>query len=382
LYNYFVTPDHSKRPLYAIKGDRAEITPGKNVLLHDSQLYILGGHILGYRDHYINLDPRATGIRFPTPEYRPDKGFGYQWTVGSVIGKSTTIQLHTDAGARELPGYGGIVTHSFLRAAQNGYPDTPRSEFALRFDYGYLENIFVDKPSSEFAYLQRPRNSLSASSQFNSSATGRGIGGEVYSVPSSLQYEVGRKVGDSAFISDLEVEDIDSYRGPYTLRTNWTQSIELPAEKLGRNFYTMTRFDSGVFGSQDLYFWGRGTESLIYDPTRSWTVGGSLYTSLTSGSPDFDLDPLYYHTGAALRADYHLGPRRISAMARYDTRLGIFDYEYIATQAMGALQAFVSYRKYPGDFHIGVSLRVDQFEDLLSRRNWKKSSKITSVGLP
>jgi hypothetical protein len=144
----------------------------------------------------------------------------------------------------------------------------------------------------------------------------------------------------------------------------------------------MTRLDSGVYQSAHNYLWVRGAESIIYNPFKNLTLAGSVFGALDTGTPDLDIDPLFYRTGLSSRADYTLGPRHLSVMVRYDTRLGLFDYEYLATQAVGPLEAFLSYRKYPGDFHIGVMLRVDQIEDLLTRRNWRKSSKITSVGLP
>jgi hypothetical protein len=381
FYHYYVTLERTKHPLFSLRGAKLVVTPGHNAQLVDSDFYVLGQRILGIKEHQFNLDPRATGLRIPTLEYRPGKGFGYNWTVGSIIDPGTAFQLHTDAANGDLPGYGAIVTKSMLPPSKDLYPIAPRSEFGLRFDFSYMENVLQDKPSDEISYLDRPRNAISYETIYNAGVDGRGYNDEVYSVPGSVAYEIGGPMGRSSYVSEFKLETIDSYRQAYRFRGEWNNSLELPVRKLSPDLFTMSRLDSGVYQSAHNYFWAKANESLVYVPNKNLTLGANAFGSFTSGVPEFDIDPLYYHNGLGMRADYRFGPRKISVLLRYDTQLGWFDDEFLFTQAMGPFEAFISHREYPGDSHFGVMLRVDQIEDLLTRRNWKRSVK-TSVALP
>jgi hypothetical protein len=381
LTKFTLTADPSQRPVYIVKGNRLVVKPGHNAVFYESNLYLFGQRVIGFKHRYLNLDPRVSGVRSPTPEYRPGKGFGYNWADSTVLDAKSTLILHDSSAPQELPGYGFLVNRSFAPLPKDSFPLSPRSEFQLRFDFGYFDNVLVGLPSSEVAYLQRYRNSVDTETTFNAGVTGRG-NANAYSVPGSVQYEFGQKLGAGGFLSDLKLEDIDAYRGPYFLRGEWLNSLELAPKKLGDHLFEMTRIDSGVFQSERNYLWVKGSGSLVYAPNKRLTLGGSIFGALDSGTPDLDIDPLYYRDGVAGRVDYKLGPRKFSLMLRYDTRLGFFDTEYLVTQALGGLEAFVSYREYPGDFHVGVTFRVDQFEDLLTRRNWKKTPKGTYLGLP
>ena len=240
----------------------------------------------------------------------------------------------------------------------------------------------MTKPRDELNYLQQPRNALSAQSTFNAGVSGRGRDNEFFSVPASLSYERGGRASSGAYLSEVRVETIDSYRQPYVTRGEWFNSFELPPVKLGEGLYNMARIDSGLYQSNRAFGWLRGTESLVYKPSSALTFGAGVFVGTQWGSPDFDIDPLDYKNGVVLRADYVLGPRRLSYLTRYDTHLGWFDHEYVFTQAVGPLQAFLIYRRYPGDSHFGVTLRIDQLQDLLTRRAWRRSDRIASAQLP
>jgi hypothetical protein len=305
LTKFDFTPERGRKPFYHVKGDQAIVKPGHDVLFKDPQLYVLGQRILGFHSRILNLDPKASGMRLPTPEYRGGNRFGYNWAGSTIVDRQTILQLHDSLSVGELPGYGALIDHSFVPIAKDSFPISPRSEFQLRFDFGYFENVFVDAPSSEINYLQRSRSSISAETTFNSGVSGRGDG-EGYTVPASLQYEFGTKLGSNGYLSELKLESIDAYRGPYIERAEWLNSLELTPKKISDKLYEMTRIDSGVFQSTQNFFWVRGTEGLVFKPDKALTLGASIFGSLDGGTPIIDIDPLYYRNGAAGRADYHL----------------------------------------------------------------------------
>jgi hypothetical protein len=60
-------------------------------------------------------------------------------------------------------------------------------------------------------------------------------------------------------------------------------------------------------------------------------------------------------------------------MQKWDRRLGWFDREYTASQVIGCLEPFLLYRKYPQDYNLGIRFRLDEFYDVLRRRDFRRS---------
>ena len=102
--NYYVTTDRASHPLYSVSGAELVISPGQSAQLKSSQLNILGQRVYGFRTYSVNLDPRSSGWRPPTPEYRGGHGIGYNWSSGALVAPNTAVELHSDAFPGSLPG--------------------------------------------------------------------------------------------------------------------------------------------------------------------------------------------------------------------------------------------------------------------------------------
>jgi hypothetical protein len=74
-----------------------------------------------------------------------------------------------------------------------------------------------------------------------------------------------------------------------------------------------------------------------------------------------------------------LGPTKFSYMSKYDPKLGWYDREYMVSQVAGCVEMFILSRKHPSDYNLGFRFRLDEFYDVLRRRNFNRSVKPTMV---
>ena len=379
LTNAYFTTSHDKIPIYSVKGKTITIYPGQYAKIDRPDLSILGHHIFTWPSQTFSLNPNASGIRPPNPEYRQGSGLGVNWTSGLLLDPRMTLEGHADAYPGSRPGDGIQLTQSFVAPERNATLLAPRSELSQRFEFGYFESLEAKAPSDESGYLAQPRQSLSASSNFNAGVTGRGSTDETFSLPSELTYEVSGKAGKQIEgISDFRVETIQRLGQATLERGLWQGSLELPRLHLSPELYVISRADAAYFQGDTPFGWGRLTEGLILEPNKALRLAVAGVGAFQGGTPQYNIDPLYTKTGMAFRGDYKLGPRTFSYMTRWDEHLFWFDREFTFTQAMGAFEAYVIYRRYPGDYRYGVRLRLDQFEDLLKRRRFQRPSQADS----
>lgn len=383
LDDFTFAGDQSSHPLYELTGKRIVIYPGKYARATDPTLRVLGNRIIGLAHQSFNLDPRSTGVRPPNIEYRRGAGFGYSWSSGVLVNQSTDLEVHSDAFPGSRPGSGAELIKSFVAPDRSLLPIAPRTEFAERFLDSYFTNVLVKTPEHEAAYYSSWKNSISTNTLWNAGVTARGATNEVFSIPGSVTYELGGKVGKGAgFMSDLRFESIELVPNNAVFRGEWFGSFEGPIVPLGSSLSLTSRTDAGLYQRTNTFGWARITEGLVFRPAEPLTLGVGGYTALQGGTPEFDIDPLYSKTGYALRGDVHLGPRRFSIMTEYDTVQKWFDHQFVFTQAMGSLEAFVIYRRYPSQTSYGIRLRLEPFESLLKTRSFKRPSQTLGNEIP
>jgi hypothetical protein len=342
-------------------------------------LSLFGAHILTWPRQTFNLDPRATGLRLPNLEYRSGT-VGLNWVAGTLVDHHSTVEWHGDAFRGSYPGAGIEYNRSFIPANQAVGLITPRTELNQRFDFGYFDTVLVKTPGAEIDAVDRPRNTVAVQTDFNAGVSGRGAPNETFSFPVEFNYERSGRVGSLGNLSDFRLETIRDVRQATKTRGEYESSWELPSKRLGRNVFTLSRVDGEAIGGDHAFGWARLSGGLVFQPVRWLTLSAGAMAAAETGTPDFDIDPLVYRNGAFGRADYELGPRRLSLMTRYDSRLGWFDDEVLFTQAMGTLEAYLVYRKYPSDLRYGVLLRINQIADVLKRRNFSRTSDASAGG--
>ena len=87
------------------------------------------------------------------------------------------------------------------------------------------------------------------------------------------------------------------------------------------------------------------------------------------GVADFEFDRLNMIEGLHFRADYRKGPYSLRYLAKYDLRASDwFDREWEVAFAAGAFEPYIQRREFPGDFVIGVRLRINEFTSRIQQR--------------
>lgn len=377
--DFTFTTDDLKPPLYSVSGRSLSIYPGRLARIEKPSFYVFGQHVVTWNAERFNLNPQASGVHIPSLELH-DNSLGLNWQTGIQIGRTSTLEWHFDSYRGEYPGLGAQATESFVPSTKDVHPIVPRSEYSQRFDYGYFDTILVPTDKAEADYIGQRRSAASAYSIFNAAAIGRGAVGESFSTPGAVVYETSGSAGSMAYLSDSRLESIHVLRGPDIVRSDLEDSLELPKYHLGHDMYTISRIDGGLMDSERTFGWGRLSGGVLYRPISGLTFAAGLMGALEGGKPDFDIDPLQYENGAMFRTDYAVGPRTLSVMSRYDTRRGWFDKEVMATQVMGSFEAFVVYQQYPGNFHVGINLRIDEFLNVLKRREFERPSVASQRG--
>jgi hypothetical protein len=361
-------------PLFLVRSPRLEFTPGKEGRVERPRVSLLGQRIATLPTQRFNLDPRTRGISLPGFSYKREDGLGVTWSPGVLLDERTSLQGSFASYKGNYPGFSAIASRSLLPPDTLRGPLTPRSDFGDRFEFGYFETVEIKKPDEEFRILTTPRASVSIGSFFNQGVPGRRAPEDHrYSKPIEAAYEKSGTLGPAAYLAQARVHLIRNQFTPYTGRTVLSGSAILPPNSVARNVNTHVRADTSLFLGARQFGWVRGTAGLTYQPVRQVRLGAALVQGFEAGRPEFPIDPLYAKGGVNLRADFNLGPTRISYMTKWDREFEWYDREYSLNQVIGCLEAFVLYRQNPQTYRVGLSLRLDQLADLIQRRSSQRT---------
>ncbi len=376
---------------YWVRSPRLTLEPGKKGKLEDPSLHFFGRKLVTLPDRNFNLDSRTQGVSIPSLSLKRGQGLGVSWDAGFLLNEFTNLYLNAGAFKGSYPGFGVTATRTNVSSTKASAIITPGSEIGERFRFGYLESIEIDNPSEERRFLRTPRQSVSVSSLWNA-----GVGGRTFetSVTKALEgvYEVGGVLGGKnvtrtdakgenttslegglSYLSQIRLQHIRERGGPFVSRAVAIGSLELPSIRLGPKLSTLTRLDASQFLGENAFGWIRGSAGLVYEPIPQLRLAGGLVLSKQAGRPDFQFDRLVAEQGYHLRADLNLGPTKISYLTKYDRTLKWYDREYTISQVAGCFEPFILYRKFPSDYRFGLRLRLDDFYDILQRRQFRRS---------
>ena len=267
-----------------------------------------------------------------------------------------------------------MATRTFLPAETLNDIITPGSEYGERFRNGYLENIRVRAPINERRYYQSQRRSVSVGSQWNFGVAGQDVGVN-FSKPLEVVGEIGGPFkGDGGFLTQVRLQAIRRGVEPITNRALIINSAILPSFQIAPKLGTILRADSGSYIGPSPFTWLRGMAGLAYEPIPQLTLGFGAVLAGEFGRPQYEgIDDLYARDGYVWRMDLNLGPTRAGYMQKWDRRMGIYDREYYLSQVVGCLEPFVVYRKYPSEYNLGIRFRLDDFYDVLRKRDFKRT---------
>ncbi|MGV3616856.1 MAG: hypothetical protein ACO1SV_16135 [Fimbriimonas sp.] len=373
-----------RTPLYEIRTRRLVVTPGRSGRAERPSIFIRGTKLLSLPDRTFNLDRRTEGFQFPALSYRRDGKLGVSWNSGFLVDNQTNLALNVGAFPNVRPGYGATLTRSFLPVAQATDILTPNSELRERFRFGFLENIRITSPNTERNYLRNVRRSVSVASLWNQGAVS-----QRQDVNFSKPFEITGELGGSfmetgGYIAQTRLQTIQRVGEAVHTRVVLNGSALLPSVRIAPRLNTLVRFDTSTFLGRNTYGWVRGLAGVSYQPLRQLTLSAAAFHSAESGKPLFDeVDPLYAKDGYVWRADLNLGTAtRAGYMMKWDRRLGDFDREYYFSQVVGCLEPFVLYRRYPGEYNLGIRFRLDEFYDVLRRREFKRTKPTKTTYIP
>lgn len=357
-----------RKPVYEVRTPLLVVTPGQRGRATKPRLNILGSQIATLPTLSFNLDRRVAGLRLPGIDYRPDRGLGVTWNSEILLNERTSVQGLFGAFENFRPNFGVNLTRSFANPVGNQFLMTPRSDMTERFQYGFFEAIDVLGSQGERKFLSNPRDAVSLSTQWNEVPQAR-FSSAPLSRAVDVTYEKGGAIGKFAHLSHMRGQLVREREDPFIARGVASTSLLFPDMKLGRQLTSYSRLDASLFGGKDVFGWTRATVGVVYEPKPYLKLSTALTGGFEGGTPDFLADRLLSKNAAILRLDYSLGPRRFSAMTRYDAALRWYTTEFAATQTIGCIDVFLLSRRMPREYRIGIRLRLDNFLNLFQRRN-------------
>lgn len=380
LYDVSGTACRNDPPFLEARTRHISVTPGKDGKAVHPSIYVLGHKLLTLPDRSFNLNPKTEGFNPPAISYRRGSGLGVNFTSGFLLNQQTNLLVAAAAFPDSRPGYGATVTRTFLKADSIDSIVTPASELGERFRNGYLENIQVRTPDQERRSMRNLKRSVAISSVWNQGATATGDD-TTYSKPLEAVYELGGGIGDYGYLGQVRAQTIRRNGEAIHARMILSGSAGIAPRSIGKNLDLIGRVDSSLFLGTN-FGWVRGSVGAVYTPIPQIALAAGVFASQEAGSTPFSVDRLYAKNGFVLRADFNLGPTKFSFMQKWDRDLGRFDREYTASQVVGCLEPFVAYRKYPNEYNLGLRFRLDEFYDVLRRRDFKRTKPVKTQVSP
>ncbi len=398
--NVSATTNPGNPALYLLRSPRLTLVPGKSGSAQRPSLFLFGQKLVTLPDRNFNLDPRTQGVSLPSISYRRGAGLGVSFQAGRLLDERTNLYVGAATFPGSYPGFGAVVTRSSVPVERSNQILTPASDLGERFYYGYFENIDVNAPANERAFLRSDRRAVSVSSVWNAGVGARGadtfvtkalegvyeIGGTYGGRRATRENEYGEKEevieGGVGYYGQTRLQHIRERGGPFTARAVAIGSLQLPTYNFGPRLSTLGRIDTSIFGGRNQFGWIRGSAGLVYQALPQLRLAGAFVTSAEAGTPQFAFDPLYAKSGYHLRGDLNLGATRVSYLTKYDTRLKMYDREYMISQVAGAFEPFLVYRKFPQEYRFGLRLRIDEFYEILRRKTFRRRTPAKATASP
>ncbi len=381
LHDVEGTTSRAQPAWYEVHSKLLKIKPGKSGSIDHPTVYILGHKFLTLPTRSFNLDKRSEGLTIPGFNYSHQYGLGLSWGGGFLVDHSTDFAFGFGVFPNSRPGYGANLTRSLLPETRVTTFLTPQSDFGERFGYGFLDNIVVSSPESEDVTIRAERKAVSVNSVWNQVLNDRGTTAP-FSKAVEAVYEQGGKMDGFGYISQVRLQTIREFGQSYSERLLLVEQVAPPPIHITPTLRTIARLDAQAFLDGYQYSWMRAIVGLAYTPVKQFRLSAGGYVSTETGSPQYEIDPLYSKAGYLVRGDLNLGPTKISFMRKRDSKLGWFDKEYSVSQVVGCFEPFITYRQNPNDYVLGFRLRLDDLTDLMTQRQFKRPPSETHVLSP
>lgn len=365
-----------RTPLYMIRSPQVTFKPGKEGIIRRPTLYLFGRRIATLPNHRFSLDPRVKGIPLPGIAYRKSGEIGVRWSPSTLIDEQTALS----ANVRSFPGEPftaeAYVTRSYLDPQRANSLIMPRSDTSERFSNDYFNNVRVASPERADKALANERRTLSLGTSWNRRSL-NDAGDNRYTKLLEAVYEVGGPIGTFGYQGSLRAQNIRRDDDPFKTRLVAQGTIGSSTLPLGNRLFGVARLDSAFYIGDGFFNWTRGELGVYTTPVKWLTIGASYAAARESGDAMFPMDRLLIRNMGSLRADINTGPTQISYLLKRDLDRDIWYREYMVTQVMGCLEAFVISRQFPRSYQIGITFRLEEFLQRLRSRDLKRPAGTT-----
>jgi len=350
--------------LYGVRAKSITFLAGKFIKIENPTFRFLGVSLPWNRTITLNQDPRVKGSRLPSVSYSHG-ALGLNYTPNYLLSPTLAFQGWANIFSGSYPHYGFEVSHTFLDPSiPNQGRIVPGSDLETRFGYGYFDNVIVASPEAEFASERLLRSSVGFDAEANQGSSDRIPGGSITKA-GEVVYENSGGLGALAQISHIRLQSVrEQGQSSFTTRFVVDTSVGLPVIKLLPDLFSAIRLDGQGFAGDRLYGWARGQFGLAARPFKYFTFSAAYVTASEGGMPDLTTDRLFTNAAWCVRGDAYFGSFRASYLTRYYLNGGMFDDEYELSQVVGNFRVSALYRRFPSDFRIGVTFRLD---DMLER---------------
>ncbi len=369
IYDFSATNCAEKRPLYLLTSPHATIRLGHRAVIEKPRLDILGMKLGPFPKFVANLDQRATGVTFPALIYRKDRGLGVNWASSFLVAPQTDLSGAFTGFRSFSPSYVFQLSHSLLKPEATSQVIAPRSELDARFNTSYFENIGVTNTHNDESVIRAPRSLYSVGTYRNVSAVDR-LDNAQYSKPLDLVFEHGGALNSLGYSSQIRFQSVQRFQEATHRRIVTQTTIDASPHTFAKGLEGHLRFDANAYLGGGSFGWVRTEAGLTYRMSRLFRLGGAAFAGREAGDALYADDRLYVRQGLIGRVDLDLGATELSLLSKLDVdNHKSYDQQVAITQAVGGLDVIVLYRKFPGDFRIGIQLRINSFMAAIKHRN-------------
>lgn len=381
IKNGSITMKAFGQPLITISSPLVSIVPGSNLKAKNPRLGVLGTRILTSPDVKLSLNSEGVSLGLPRPALTGNGTLGIGWENSLILSPNANFNFDYKIFPRSFPNYTGFIAYSPLDPATNRGMLKIRDDLGERFRDSFLDSIFVRTLEAEDERMRAKRLTYALMTSWNRATLRRVQDSDSVSKRIEGVVEHGGTIGSlfgffQARVQDMRPTSQDAFR----TRGEFQGSLAHAPIPIAKNVGFRLRADAqGFTGPGQGYGWLRGQASLIYQPTKEVTLGGSWAIAREWGKPPFVFDALGFTRSFNLRADIHSGVWSLSTLSKYDLDRGRwFDHQYGLSLVADAFEPFVYWRQASQDFRAGVNIRID----VLVERLTKKEQRPTREPLP
>lgn len=366
MTNVKAAPDGSARPLFDLKSPKVTYRPGRGGNARSASLSLGGTKLVTVPSYRFGGRRDQQGLRLPSFSY--NQGLGIAWRSSFGIDDRTGLTGDVRVKKGDRPGAAASITRSFLPRNEPGTLRPPQSDIGERFSNGYLDSLFVRRPSEERDDLRSRRSSLTLGFTANQSPVGR-KSDSLVTKPFDLVFEEGRELAGFGLLGSVRYQSLQEDGGSNERRTLLSFAALAPAVQIARGLHTHVRVDTNAYYGDNASAWGQLQAGLIFNPTPKVRFGAAYVFGSQTGTPTFAIDELFTTRAFHGRVDFDFGPTKLSFLSKYDfERRTWFDNEIGLSQAVGPIEPFITFREFPRTVTFGVRLRAEQAFDRLRRR--------------